>query len=62
MFTNPLVKWISGGISFIMENAVDMILLDGSILLSIILGLVFCCLGAIFDYGCVLQQQDDEML
>lgn len=63
MFTSPLARWIPGMISFIATDGEAWItIIDGPIVLGMVLGLVFFCLGAIFDYGCVLQQQDDEML
>ncbi|MGL6198158.1 MAG: hypothetical protein ACRC3H_04405 [Lachnospiraceae bacterium] len=64
MFSNALATWISEGILFFSGGADEygMTILDESIAMGLVLGLVFFCLGAAFDYGCVLQQQDDELL
>ncbi|APM37436.1 hypothetical protein [Clostridium kluyveri] len=62
MFSNAIAQWTASIISSIMSNHIKITIIDESVLLGLLLGLIFACLGAIFDYGCVLQKQDDETL
>jgi len=62
MFSNALPRWISGIISLILNDGGVFTIVDGTVMFGLVLGLIFFCLGSIFDYGCALQQQDDEML
>lgn len=62
MTTNPIAYWVSGFLFFITNEHAKLTIANNQILFGLILGLVFSCLGYIFDYGCQLQVSDDETL
>ncbi|WP_373844671.1 hypothetical protein [Clostridium sp.] len=62
MFSGAIAQWTADIISSITSKHVQFTIIDESILLGLLLGLIFACLGSIFDYGCILQKQDDETL
>lgn len=62
MFSNAIARWTAGIILSMVNGNVEFTIIDTPILLGILLGLIFACLGSIFDYGYILQKQDDETL
>ena len=63
MFSSPIAKWVPGIVLMINNSSnVTVTIVDSEIIFAILLGLVVACIGAIFDYGCILQKQDDETL
>lgn len=60
MFTAPLSRWISHIIVFPFTE--ELTLLGQNDILGITIGGIFACLAIIFEYGCILQTQDDETL
>lgn len=62
MFSSAIAQWTAGIISSIISKHIQCTIIDESILLGLLMGLIFACLGSIFDYGCILQKQDDETL
>ena len=62
MFAKPISLWAAGLIAAIGQDGFAFTFVNSSVLFGILLGLIVACIGAIFDYGCVLQKQDDETL
>lgn len=59
---STIPHWVGEVAKMIINGDKGFTFLDGPAALGVLMFLIFNCLGAIFDYGCQLQRQDDELL
>jgi len=60
MFASPISRWTGDIVAFFALESI--VICNDSDIIGIFIGGIFACLAIIFEYGCLLQTQDDETL
>jgi len=60
MFASPVSRWIGDIVAFFVLESI--VIVNDSDIIGIFIGGIFACLAIIFEYGSILQTQDDETL